>query len=124
MGGGQKSSDPTLTKLLGEASLEEFLLKEDAWPRIIQISQNLWGKQISTADIQGLIQEYEDKKELENRLQRENDAKYHESDGLASDGEDGQVMVKAVANKVDTHSSNEIVDDYYEYMTAEISPSK
>lgn len=33
-------------------------------------------------------------------------------------------MVKAAANKVDTHSSNEIVDDYYEYMTAEISPSK
>ena len=33
-------------------------------------------------------------------------------------------MVKAAAAPLDTRSSNEIEDDYYEYMTAEISPSK
>ena len=46
------------------------------------------------------------------------------SDGQASDIEDGQVMVKEPINPIESRSSNEIEDDYYEYMTAEISPSK
>ena len=62
---GAKSSDPALSRLVGEASLEEFLAQEDAWPRIIEISHTLWGKALPPAAIQGLIREYDEKKELE-----------------------------------------------------------
>ena len=117
-----KSSDPALSRLVGEASLEEFLGQEDAWPRIIKISHTLWGKALPPAAIQGLIREYDEKKELELQGQLEEDAKFTESAGQASD--DDAVMIGAVRERKATFSSNELEDDHLEHPTSEISPLK
>ena len=122
LGRGAKSSDPALSKLVGEASLEEFLSQEDAWPRIIEISHTLWGKALPPAAIQGLIREYDEKKELELQCQLEEDAKFTESAGHASD--DGAVMIGEARENKGTLSSNEIEDDHLEHPTSEISPLK
>ena len=117
-----KGSDPALAKLVGEASLEEFLSQEDAWPRIIEISHTLWGKALPPSAIQGLIREYDEKKELELQGQMEEDAKFTDSAGHASD--DDAVLIGAGRDKKATFSSNEIEDDHLEHPTSEVSPLK
>ena len=118
-----KSSDSALSKLIGEASLEDFLSQEDAWPRIIEISHTLWGKALPPASIQGLIREYDEKKELELQGQMEEDAKFTESAGEVSD-DDIAVVIGGSRDKRATFSSNEIEDDHLEHPTSEISPLK
>ena len=117
-----KGSDPALSKLIGDTSLEEFLSQEDAWPRIIDISHTLWGKALPPSAIQGLIREYDEKKELELQGQMEEDAKFTDSAGQASD--DGAVLIGAGRDKKATFSSNEIEDDHLEHPTSEVSPLK
>ena len=119
---GAKSSDPALARLVGEASLEEFLGQEDAWPRIIEISHTLWGKALPPTAIQGLIREYDEKKELELQGQLEEDAKFTDSAGHASD--DDAVMIGAAREPKATYSSNELEDDHLEHPTSEMSPLK
>ena len=75
---------------MGDVTLEEFLGDENAWLRTIEISHKLWVKEIPASTIQALIREYDEKKELEIKNQQDENAKFNDSVGNESDGEDAR----------------------------------
>ena len=103
---------------MGDVTLEEFLVDENAWLKTIEISHKLWVKEIPASTIQALIREYDEKKELEIKNQQEENAKFNDSVGNESDGEDGAVMIGRPSEPIKTQSSNE--NDLQP--SAEISP--